>query len=134
MWPCCTWFWRRREVHLVHAARYVSLNPVRARLVARAADWPWSSVRAHLAQEDDALVRVAPLIERVGAFGPFPGDDEGGQDEAIWRTLRRAETTGRPVGSDDWLAAIEARTGRTLRQQKRGPKPKQKSVFCKVEP
>jgi len=122
------------EVHLVHAARYVSLNPVRARLVARAADWPWSSVRAHLAQEDDALVRVAPLIERVGAFGPFLGDDAGGQDEAIWRTLRMAETTGRPVGSDDWLAAIEARTGRTLRPQKRGPKPKQKCVFGKVEP
>jgi len=28
--------------------RYVSLNPVRARLVDRAEDWAWSSVRAHL--------------------------------------------------------------------------------------
>jgi hypothetical protein len=32
--------------------RYVALNPVRARLVERARDWPWSSVRAHLAGED----------------------------------------------------------------------------------
>ena len=36
------------EDHLIAAARYVSLNPVRARLVARAEDWPWASTRAHL--------------------------------------------------------------------------------------
>jgi len=52
----------------VAAARYVALNPVRARLVARAQDWAWSSVRAHLAGRDDGLVQVAPLIERVGVY------------------------------------------------------------------
>ena len=36
------------EEHLMAAARYVALNPVRARLVARAEDWRWSSVKAHL--------------------------------------------------------------------------------------
>jgi hypothetical protein len=34
------------EAHLLAAACYVSLNPVRARLFARAEDRPWSSVRA----------------------------------------------------------------------------------------
>ncbi|HJQ15840.1 MAG TPA: transposase, partial [Allosphingosinicella sp.] len=37
------------EPHLAHAMRYVSLNPVRARLVSRPEEWRWSSVRAHLA-------------------------------------------------------------------------------------
>ena len=32
------------EEHLMNAARYVALNPVRARLVQRAEDWPHSSV------------------------------------------------------------------------------------------
>src|SRR5271163_2576578 len=41
------------EAHLMAAVRYVSLNPVRACLVARAEDWPWSSARAHLAGVDD---------------------------------------------------------------------------------
>jgi hypothetical protein len=41
------------ELHLISAVFYVSLNPVRARLVARAEDWPWSSVRAHLNGVDD---------------------------------------------------------------------------------
>jgi REP-associated tyrosine transposase len=37
------------EDHLMAAARYVALNPVRAKLVATPEDWPWSSVGAHLA-------------------------------------------------------------------------------------
>jgi putative transposase len=48
------------EAHLAAAVRYVSLNPVRARLAMRPQDWRWSSVPAHLAEQDDALVRVAP--------------------------------------------------------------------------
>ena len=50
--------------HLMAAARYVALNPARARLVSRAQDWRWSSVRAHLDQRDDGLVNVAPLLDR----------------------------------------------------------------------
>ena len=36
------------EEHLMNAVRYVALNPVRARLVQRAEDWPHSSVRASM--------------------------------------------------------------------------------------
>ena len=110
------------EAHLAHAMRYVSLNPVRARLVARAEDYAWSSVRAHLRGEDDDLVQVAPARDRYGDFAAFLGDpadyDEG------WQSLRRAETTGRPLGDTDWIADIEARTGCTLAPRKRGPKPR----------
>jgi putative transposase len=109
------------EAHLAQAMRYVSLNPVRARLVARAEDWAWSSVRAHLVGEDDGLVRVAPALDRYGGFAAFLGE---GEDEDALRALRRSETSGRPVGSQAWLAQLEARTGRTLAPKKRGPKPR----------
>jgi putative transposase len=56
------------EAHLMAAVCYVSLNPVRARLVARAEDWPWSSVRAHLAGADDELFTVRPVLERTSSF------------------------------------------------------------------
>ncbi|HJQ17850.1 MAG TPA: hypothetical protein VJ859_12725, partial [Allosphingosinicella sp.] len=108
------------EPHLAHAMRYVSLNPVRARLVARPEEWRWSSVRAHLAGRDDALVRVAPALERYGDFAGFLGNDRDSVD--AWRALRRSETSGRPLGSADWIGDLEARTGRTLAPQKRGPK------------
>jgi hypothetical protein len=56
------------ELHLLTAVSYVSLNPVRAGLVGYAADWEWSSVRAHLAGKDDGLVTVRPVLDRVPAF------------------------------------------------------------------
>ena len=110
------------EAHLMAAARYVALNPVRARLVDRADDWPWSSVRAHLAGEDDELVEVAPLLERYGDFGALLGGEE---DQQATRALRASEVNGRPIGAPAWIAELEARSGRSLSPKKRGPKPKQ---------
>ena len=110
------------EAHFVNALRYVALNPTRARLVTRAEDWRWSSTRAHLAGEDDHVVKVAPALERVGDFAAFLGEPF---DEALsYAALRKAESVGRPVGSPEWLIDMEERTGLTLRPQKRGPKPK----------
>ena len=48
--------------------RYLAFNPVRARLAASPQAWPWSSVRAHLAGRDDALVEVGPALERAPRF------------------------------------------------------------------
>jgi len=110
------------EAHLAAAVRYVALNPVRARLVARAQDWRWSSTAAHLAEADDQLVTVAPVLERYGRFADFLGDPAA--EDPAWRVLRQSETSGRPLGSSDWIAALETRTGRQLAPQKRGPKPR----------
>jgi putative transposase len=113
------------EAHFVTALRYVALNPVRARLAERAEDWPWSSTRAHLAGKDDHVVKVAPALERVGDFAAFLSEPF---DEALsYAALRQAESVGRPIGSSEWLADMEARTGLTLRAMKRGPKPKAKA-------
>lgn len=40
-----------KERHLLELVRYLVLNPVRARLVTDAADWPWSNYRATAALE-----------------------------------------------------------------------------------
>lgn len=39
-----------RDAYLLELARYLVLNPVRAGMVARAQDWPWSSYRAMLSE------------------------------------------------------------------------------------
>ena len=110
------------EPHLHAALRYVALNPVRARLVSRAEDWPWSSVRAHFARADDHVVRVAPALDRIGDFRAFLGEEF--DEDFTYAALRKAETIGRPVGSREWLEDMAARTGRALLPGKRGPKPK----------
>ncbi len=103
--------------HLIGAARYVELNPVRARLADRAEAWPWSSARAHLAGCDDGLVRVAPLLEAVDDWAAFlavaPRADE-------MDALRRHERTGRPLGDSGFLATLEAGLGRRLRPGRPG--------------
>ncbi|MBI2300930.1 MAG: transposase, partial [Armatimonadetes bacterium] len=99
------------EVHLLAAARYVELNPVRAELVAAAAGYPWSSAAAHLAGQDDELVQAKAMLERVPAWGaflrsPWPQD--------AWEVLRKHERTGRPAGSAEFVAGLEAELGRIL--------------------
>lgn len=108
------------EEHLAHGVRYVALNLVRVRLVERAENWAWPSVRAHLAEKEDGLVTIWPVLERYGDFAGFLGTPADYTES--WRTLRKAETTGRPIGARGWVAKIERLTGRTLMPQKRGPK------------
>lgn len=112
------------EAHLIAAARYVAMNPVRARLVARPGDWPWSSARAHLAERDDELVAVGPLLERIGDFAAFLTDAEDGPATTA---LRTSETTGRPLGNADFIASLERILGRRLARSRPGPSPKSRA-------
>jgi putative transposase len=107
------------EAHLWSALAYVSLNPVRARLVERAQDWPWSSARAHLTGKPDGITTLAPSLERVEDFAAFLG---AAHDPATFEPLRRAEITGRPVGGSGFMEALEARLGRALKPKQRGRK------------
>jgi putative transposase len=79
-------------------------------------------VRAHLAGRDDGVVAVAPVPERVGPFAVFA--DEPFDDGADFARVLRAETTGRPVGSEGWRKRLEHKLARPLVPRKRGPKPR----------
>ena len=48
---------------------------------------------------------------------------DGEEDAAAAARLRKAETIGRPIGSESFLAALEAKTRRPLQTLQRGPKP-----------
>jgi len=120
-------FWQGRfsaivmdEEHLAAALRYVSLNPVRARLADRPQDWRWSSTRAHLRGKDDGLTALAPIRDR---FPRFAGLLASEPETDLFTRLRAAESIGRPLGNDRFLERLERRTGRALKPGKRGPKP-----------
>jgi putative transposase len=106
------------ETYLLQCARYIGLNPVRAGLVRRAVEWPWSSVRSHLEGGADKLLTAEPLADRLGAAlgGFFDVDVE----EEARRRFRAASTTGRPLGDAAWIAALERATGRKLAAAPRG--------------
>ena len=106
--------------HLPAAARYVELNPVRAKLATGPEDWPWSSARAHLAGRDAGALSVRPLLDRVGDWRTFL---DGGLGEEALEALRRHERTGRPLGSTAFVERLESMLGRPLKKRKPGPKP-----------
>jgi len=111
------------EAHLLAAVRYVETNPVRARLCRKPWRYPWSSAAAHVAGEDDALVKVAPMLEIVAQhMADLPGRQAGWQAylaletpaETI-RRLRLHERTMRPLGDAGFIAKLERLLGRPLR-------------------
>ena len=113
------------DLHLIRAVRYVSLNPVRARLVARPEDWKWSSVRAHLAGVDDALVTVRPVLDRIPHLKALLLQ---GNAEEDFNDLRRAESTGRPLGAPEFVIGLESLLGRKIARRAPGRKPEMQST------
>ena len=107
------------ESYLLAAARYIELNPVKAKLVKAPEEYPWSSATAHLAGRDDILVKTGPLLKRVGDWREFLSE---GIELVKAQEIERHERTGRPLGSASFLTAMEAKLGRTLRRQKPGPR------------
>ena len=123
---CTGHFWQGRfgcvamdEAHLGTALRYVALNPVRAGLAARAVDWPWSSVHAHLGRIDDGITARDPVLSR---YPDFAGLLAAGEDEERVMRLRKAEQIGRPIGDTAFLDRLESEAGRSLKPGRPGPK------------
>lgn len=105
------------ECHLMAAFRYIAMNPVKAKLVKQPQDWAWASTQAHLARQDDALVCVNPLLERVGDVRAF-FSTEG--DSSLEQQLMTGQSIGRPLVDDETLTTLEHQLGRPLKPGKRG--------------
>ena len=114
------------DVHLMMAVRYVELNPVRARLVRRAEDWPWSSAKAHITKKPDGLTDLAGFagIHRNWRAMLRHGLEAGDLDPEAEAAIEAHQRTGRPWGREQFVERLERVTGRTLTKGKPGPKPK----------
>lgn len=114
------------ERYLLAATRYVELNPVRAGLVEKPEEYPWSSASAHREGRNDMLVKVSPLLEMVGDWQKFLSQEVAEKES---EALKLHERTGRPLGSENFVIGLEKKLGRLLRPGKPGPKPKANSIM-----
>ena len=87
--------------------RYVEQNPVKAGLVRRPANWPWSSARAHLEGRDDER-SGPPMLKLVGDWSRYlkdknPADEEASNatpaPDARWVTTGFCAPSGSPAGT-----------------------------------
>ena len=90
------------DSHLMVAVRYVENNPVKAGLVSEAADWRWSSARAHIFGEDDGLTNVVAIGRHIANWRAYLSDgvEAADRDDEVEAAMR----TGRPLGAQDWVA------------------------------
>lgn len=90
-----------RDTHFLRVCRYVERNALRARLVARAEDWPWSS----LAQRTR---RVSPISLVDWPVRRPPDWTDLVQLDVAEETqeLRQAVNRGSPYGPEDWRVQI----------------------------
>ncbi len=105
--------------HLLNAVRYVELNPVRAGLVQRAEDWPWSSAAVHagLAPGTDPL----PFPVEAADWSAWLGK---GLNDVFCEKLRRNTATGRPTGCDTFIRRIETQLTRELSPARKRGRPR----------
>ena len=107
------------EAYLLAAVRYVELNPVKANLCLMPQDWRWSSVHAHLSGQDDELVTVKPMLDRVSDWYAYLNEKPDADVEDL---LIKHGCTGRPLGDNRFINKIESLVGYSLRKKKPGPK------------
>lgn len=100
----------QKEAYLLEVARYIVLNPVRARMVRSAKDWTWSSYRATAGQVEppawlntDWIIahfsrRKATAINRYRQFVV-----EGKNQPSIWEQLRNQIY----IGNEDYVEKIQ---------------------------
>ena len=107
--------------HCLNAVRHLALSPIRAGLADTPRGWPHSSVAAHFADRDDALVSVAPILAIAPRFAELLAASSG---ESPAEVFTAPNASSRPRGGPDFLAEIERLIGRSLRARPRGRKPK----------
>jgi putative transposase len=124
------------ERYLLACMAYIDQNPVRAGMVARAADYPWSSHGHYAGLRVDKLVKPHPLYWELGntpfareaAYAELVNQGVTPQQQA---QLTDSALKGWALGEPDFVANLQKRTDRRVVRNAAGrpfgvPKPKSK--------
>jgi putative transposase len=102
--------------HLITVVRYVERNPLRAGLVARAEEWPWSSLAATVGIENPPKVAFEAILRR----GDWPEFVNAPMTEAESEAIRLSIRRGRPYGTESWTRSTAAKLGLQSSLRSRG--------------
>jgi putative transposase len=121
----------QQDEHLLSVLRYVERNPLRARLVRRAENWMWSSLRQRLSAAASELIHPGPVSLPRGWIALVNRP----QTEAEVAALRHSIARGTPYGSDRWTKRTARRLGLESALRPRGrPKRASEKVECPLSP
>lgn len=111
--------------HFLTVCRYVEANPLRAGLVDKAQQWPWSSLWARRSR--DCVLK--PLLCRWPVEPPrsWLADVNRNMNEQDLTKMRRSIARATPMGDDRWQKRIAARLGLDTTLRPRG-RPRKNAV------
>ena len=112
------------QQHLWEALRYTELNPVRAGLATGAEAWMWSSASAHCGTGPPNQLLDWEVWRNHWTASAWRQYLVAGEVESKLAEIRRCTHTGRPLGSEEFVQALEGSMKRRLAPQKRGRPPK----------
>jgi putative transposase len=104
----------QNDEHLLTVLRYIEANPLRAGLVERAEEYPWSSYRAHGLGEVNNLLDPLVNYEELSPR-PMVRQRKWAEKvhtpikEAQLAAIRRSSTSGLPLGDDAWVKRLAKR-------------------------
>ena len=109
------------DQYLLHCCRYVELNPVKAGMVTRAEDYPWSSFRSKVGLESSDLLDLDPCYQSM----PAPKQSyrefvEQGVPEEEQRFIHDRVQSNGLTGGSAFVDDIERRTGLRIEHRLRG--------------
>ena len=112
------------EAYLLQCCRYVELNPVKAYMVKRPEDYPWSSYATKRGLVDCDWLDIDPCIQglancpkdRVKHYRKFV--ESAGSEHGVDRFIRDAVERNQLTGTGRFVDEVEQRTG--LRVEFRG--------------
>ncbi|HLF85976.1 MAG TPA: transposase [Nitrospiria bacterium] len=106
-----------KEPYLWAVARYIERNPVRAKLEKRAEGYIWSSARSHVLGKRDDILSGSWLGEKeISVYSDFFRKEDNGTETLI----RKATSTGRPLGTERFIKGLEKILGRDIFAKKAG--------------
>jgi putative transposase len=112
------------RVHLWEALRYTELNPVRAGLASEAEAWRWSSAAAHCGAGAGNEILDLQVWRENWTASAWREYLAAGEMESKLREIRRCTHIGRPLGSTEFVQALERSMKRRLSPRKGGRPPK----------
>ena len=111
--------------YLLACMAYIDLNPVRAGLVAQAAEYPWTSHGHYIGRQMDKLVTPHPLVWALGNT-PFAREAayaelvQAGVNPVHQSALTQATLSGWALGEPDFVADLQKRTQRRVAKGQAG--------------
>ena len=103
------------EAYRWAAVRYVERNPVRAKIVRKAENYPWSSAAAHCGlREDPVLTAKAYWRKQFESVRDWSAWLSEGDEPQELEVLRRNVGKGLPCGSPTFIKKLEKLAGRVL--------------------